>query len=80
MAEGPRNRVISRRMIRTFLGSHPGFESCRDTLMTWYRTTREAPWADLARVGESYPSADAVGRFIVFNIAGNKIRLVAEIR
>jgi mRNA interferase HigB len=80
VAGGSRNRVISRRAIREFLDAHPGLASSREALMTWYKTARTAPWTNFAKVRETYPGADAVGKLVVFNIAGNKIRLIALIK
>ena len=48
--------------------------------MGWYRTAEKAEWSNFAKVRETYGSADAVGDYVVFNISGNKIRLVAEIQ
>lgn len=36
-------------------------------------------FASIAEVREIFPSADKVGRLTVFNIGGNKIRLIAAI-
>ena len=75
-----KNHVISYRKINEFLESHPDHEKCRDALNSWYDNAVASQWTNFARVRETYGSADAVGRYVVFNIAGNKIRLVAEIR
>jgi mRNA interferase HigB len=47
--------------------------------MAWHTVVRHAEWETFADVRASYPSADQVGRFTVFNIGGNKYRLIAVI-
>ncbi len=74
-----RNHVISRKRIFDFLESHPGLKRSAGALDAWYRTVKRATWSSFADVRETYGSADAVGDYVVFNVGGNKIRIVAEI-
>jgi mRNA interferase HigB len=70
-------RVISRKRLREFWVAHPEAEA---PLAAWYRIARAADWtcfADIRRFAAS--SADAVGRCVVFNIGGNKYRLVVRV-
>jgi mRNA interferase HigB len=55
---------------------HPDSES---SLQAWYKTAKKAEWKTLAAVRKVYPQADAVGNYTVFNIRGNRYRLIAEI-
>ncbi len=48
--------------------------------MHWYRVAKLARWRNLAEVRGDFPHADSVGVFTVFNISGNKIRLIAVIK
>ena len=48
--------------------------------MYWYYITKRACWTSLADVREDFRHADVVGLFTVFNIAGNKCRLIAAIK
>jgi mRNA interferase HigB len=48
-------------------------------LKAWYAVAREADWDHFAQVKEQFRSASAVGERVVFNIAGNKYRLVTYI-
>ena len=48
-------------------------------LSAWYRVAKEADWSNLAEVREVYPHADPVGRYTVFNIHGNRYRLIARV-
>ena len=45
----------------------------------WYRIAKRATWADFAQVHETFRRADLVAPYIVFDIGGNKLRLIAEI-
>lgn len=47
--------------------------------MHWYRVAKRTRWENLTKVQEDFRHADAVGRFTVFNIGGNKLRLIAVI-
>lgn len=48
-------------------------------LRAWCTVVRQASWTSFAEVRATYPSADSVGKFVVFNIGGNKFRLIAVI-
>src|SRR5437763_54429 len=67
-------RVISRPRLREFWQVHPRAEV---SLRMWYKVVSAANWANFAELRQSFPGADQVGRLIVFNVAGNRYRLVA---
>jgi mRNA-degrading endonuclease HigB of HigAB toxin-antitoxin module len=79
MAKVFKNRVISRRKIRDFIAKHPELSKTKEALMAWYREAERAPWTNFAAVRETFVFADQVGRYDVFNIAGNKVWLIALI-
>jgi mRNA interferase HigB len=73
--------VITRKRIVEFVKRHP---DAAGPLYLWYRTTRRAAWHSLQDVQATFPHADAVevgsGNIVtVFNIGGNKYRLVAAV-
>jgi mRNA interferase HigB len=68
--------VISHKKLREFTQKHA---DCRDALNNWGRVVNKAGWTNLAEVQAVYPDAEAVGNFTVFNIKGNKYRLVVDI-
>lgn len=47
--------------------------------MAWYKTAKKANWRNLPELKETYRSADLVGRYTVFNISGNKYRLITRV-
>jgi mRNA interferase HigB len=69
-------RVISRKALREFARAHQGAEAPLDD---WYRTVKRLRWISLMDVRKTYPHADAVGEFTIFNIGGNKYRLAVYI-
>ena len=66
-------RVISRRKLREFWERYPDAEQ---PLKAWFSEASNAEWNNFAEVRQMYGSADRVGERIVFNIGGNKYRLV----
>lgn len=48
-------------------------------LKAWHAVAREAFWSHFADVKQQFGSASAVGDRVVFNIAGNKYRVVTYI-
>jgi mRNA interferase HigB len=48
-------------------------------LDVWYRVAKKADWKTLNAVRETFPSADMVGQYTVFNVKGNSYRLIVEI-
>jgi len=70
-------RIISRRKIREFVERYPRAEEALDA---WYRVAKQADWANLAEVREKYAHADPVGECTVFNVHGNRYRLMAHIK
>lgn len=75
-------RVISLKRLREFWTRHADAEA---PLRAWYRTVLGAEWMCLQDVRATYPHADGVGtaggeQLTVFNIGGNKYRLIARIR
>jgi mRNA interferase HigB len=50
-----------------------------EPLDVWYRIAKRAGWKNLVEVRQQLPTADLVGRFLVFNVKGNAYRLIAEV-
>lgn len=69
-------KVVSDKAVREFIREHADATSA---LEDWYRKTRRATWNSLADTRHTFRHADPVGRRTVFNIAGNKYRLIARI-
>ena len=68
--------VVSRKALKSFAKAHI---FAAEPLDNWYRRARKAKWKDLAEVRLDYPHADPVRKCTVFNIGGNKFRLITKI-
>jgi mRNA interferase HigB len=68
--------VITRRRLNEFAARHPQTQSA---LAQWYALVRKTPFQSFVELRRMFPSADIVGKFTVFNIGGNKVRLIAAI-
>lgn len=72
-------RIISRKTLREFWQKR-GHADAEQPLKAWFHEASKADWASPAAVKEAYRSASVVsGNRIVFNIAGNKYRLVVKV-
>jgi mRNA interferase HigB len=74
-----KNRIISWRAIREFLEAHPEDRSAPDAFAKWYDLVRNNRFADFSALRRVFPSADLVGDLVVFNVRGNRYRLVARV-
>ena len=68
--------IITRKRLLEFGKRHSDGE---EPLDRWYRIVRRTNFASFSDLRKTFPNADQVGRLTVFNIGGNKYRLVAFI-
>ncbi len=68
--------VIAKPALIKFWSIHPDAES---SLQAWYSTVENEVFADFNDLRETFASADYVDGLTVFNISGNKYRLIAAI-
>jgi mRNA interferase HigB len=68
--------IISMRRLREFWQQHSDAES---SLRAWYMRVSRARWRNFPELRDDFPTADLVERSTVFNIGGNKYRLIARI-
>lgn len=68
--------VISRKRLKEAAGRHPELEAALDA---WFRIAKKTSWQNLLDVRKTFATADAVDKWTVFNIKGNKYRLITEI-
>jgi mRNA interferase HigB len=73
-------RVIALSTLKSFLARSPSYADAGEPIMAWYRQVKRADWAAPADVKRETRSASILkdGR-AVFNIAGNKYRIVVWI-
>jgi mRNA interferase HigB len=70
-------RIISKRALKDFWVRYPDAE---EPLLAWYREVEKEDWDKPSKVKDKYRSASFVGDRVVFNIAGNKYRLITRIK
>jgi len=68
--------IISRKTLRQFWEKYPGSKTA---LARWFKIMRHTTYHSFDDLHTTFPSADKVGKWIVFNIGGNKYRLIAVI-
>ncbi|MGC1394060.1 MAG: type II toxin-antitoxin system HigB family toxin [Coleofasciculaceae cyanobacterium] len=65
--------IITRVRLKEFWEKHPDAET---SLRLWYKLTSLAQWKNFVELRLVFPSADQVENLTVFNIGGNKYRLI----
>jgi mRNA interferase HigB len=68
--------VISYKRLRQFYRDHADAQTPLDN---WYKLATQATWQNLINVQNLFPTAEAVENFTVFNIRGNRYRLIVAI-
>ncbi|MEB3310863.1 MAG: type II toxin-antitoxin system HigB family toxin [Snowella sp.] len=68
--------IISRKILRQFSEKNPDSETA---LIRWYKLIKLSNFKSFEELCSVFPSADLVDKLIVFNIGGNKYRLIASI-
>jgi mRNA interferase HigB len=68
--------VISHAKIVGAQAAHP---DCASALDQWYRLTKRAKWRNYAEVKACFRATDKVGDIFVFDVGGNKLRVIAAI-
>jgi mRNA interferase HigB len=72
-------RVIAKRALRDFWRI-PKYADAEQPLKAWYRETRKVEWKTSQAIKAQYRSASFLRHNrVVFNIAGNKYRLVVKL-
>jgi mRNA interferase HigB len=72
-------RIISRKALREFWKNRQ-YADAEQPLKAWFREASKADWSSPSAIKAMYRSASVVGKSrVVFNIAGNKYRLVVKV-
>ena len=72
-------RIISRKSLTDFWKKR-GCKDAEQPLKSWYKIALEADWKSPSDVKQCFRNASIVGNNrVVFNIAGNKYRLVCAV-
>ncbi|MBF0473752.1 MAG: type II toxin-antitoxin system HigB family toxin [Nitrospirae bacterium] len=68
--------IITRKQLNIFADKHPDTIS---SLIRWYKKMKKSNFATFVDLRKVFPHADQVGELTVFNIGGNKVRLISAI-
>jgi len=68
--------VIGWHLASDFALRYPG---ALPALARWYDIAGRAIWRSLVEARKDFPHADGVGNLTVFNIRGNRYRLIAQV-
>ena len=68
--------IISRKALKDFWERYPDSET---PLKTWFKIVKGSKYKSFNHLRETFRMADRVGNKVVFNIGGNKYRLIAVI-
>ena len=68
--------IITRKRLNDFAEKHP---DAKYALQHWYKLMKFRNFKSFPELRKVFPSADQVGKLTVFNIGGNKARLIAAI-
>ncbi len=68
--------IISRKALRQFWEKYP---DSKTALARWFKIVQHTTFQTFDELRTTFPSADKVGKWIVFNIGGNKYRLITVV-
>ena len=68
--------IITRKRLNEFALDHPDAKSA---LQHWYKLMKAEKFRSFVGLRQVFASADQVGKLTVFNIGGNRARLIAAI-
>ena len=66
--------IITRKRLNEFAQKHP---DTKTSLEHWYQSMKRGRFRSFVELRAEFPHADPVGKLTVFNIGGNKARLIA---
>lgn len=68
--------VVSKRGLLETASRHA---DCLGPAVAWFHVARRARWLVLESVRRDFPAADQVGHVLIFNLRGNRYRLVTRV-
>ena len=67
--------AISKRSLLEKAAKHP---DARVAVQDWFDAASTAEWRNLEDIRQTYPATDMVGMLAIFNIKGNRYRLIVR--
>jgi mRNA interferase HigB len=68
--------VITRKRLNEFAEKYP---ETRTALTQWYASVKRNSFSSFPNLKLMFPTSDQVGKLTVFNVGGNKVRVIAAI-
>ncbi len=68
--------IITRKRLNDFVAVHP---EAHPALERWYRLVKKRGFSSFEELRSLFATTDRVGKLTVFNIGGNKVRLIAAV-
>lgn len=68
--------IVTTARLKAFYGSYP---DAKASLEYWNKITRTSQWQTFAEVRQTFGSASLVSNLTIFNIGGNKYKLISYI-
>ena len=68
--------IISKKKLKDFWEKHA---DSKNALQAWYKTVEKTKYATLNELKATFPKADLVTGKVIFDIGGNKYRLITVI-
>ena len=69
--------IISKRKLKEFWEIHPNAET---PLLGWFESVKKADWENFSEVRETFRHVDLYRDCVIFDVGGNKFRLITKIR
>jgi mRNA interferase HigB len=70
-------KIISKRALAEFWKEHP---EAKASLLNWYYIVKGSTWEDFSDIRKTFRRADIYRDCVIFDVGGNKYRLVVKIR
>jgi mRNA interferase HigB len=72
----PHMRVIANKALTDFAERHP---LANEPLQAWRKIVESRPYVNFAELKSAFNATDRVAEYYVFNISGNRYRIIAAI-
>lgn len=69
-------RIVANKVLMDFARKHP---LAGEPMQAWRKVIESRPFANFAVLKSTFNATDRVGNYYVFNIGGNKYRIIAAI-
>lgn len=73
-------RIIAKKTLTDFIENNPKYHDAKEAIEAWHSEAKASQWQTPAEIKEKYKNASILkNNRVVFNIAGNKYRLIVSI-